>query len=170
MAINTITYTNKVDVNTTATPAINKVTASDMNEIKTVVNANANGVGDVSTLTTTATTVVGGINELNTPPNIVTGGSEVRLNYQIDSKWVYAKRYAITSLATSITIAHGLTNFTLVDWDAMTLYNGTWRKLNYSVTSAYYIIDVDSTNIKYNASAALTGGSGVITLYYVKNS
>lgn len=50
MAINTINYSNKSDINTTATPATNKVVAADMNEIKTVVNTNANLQGDLSNL------------------------------------------------------------------------------------------------------------------------
>lgn len=63
MAISTITYADKSDLNTTGTPDTNKITASNMNEIKSVVNTTANGVGDVSTLTTTATNVVDGVNE-----------------------------------------------------------------------------------------------------------
>lgn len=39
MSLNTITYSNKTDLNTTAVPDINKVKAADMNEIKNVVNA-----------------------------------------------------------------------------------------------------------------------------------
>ena len=35
-----ITYSNKSDINTTATPEVNKVTAANMNEIKSVVNSN----------------------------------------------------------------------------------------------------------------------------------
>lgn len=35
-----ITYSTKSDINTTATPEVNKVTAANMNEIKTVVNNN----------------------------------------------------------------------------------------------------------------------------------
>lgn len=35
-----ITYSNKSDINTTATPNVNKVLASDLNEIKSVVNQN----------------------------------------------------------------------------------------------------------------------------------
>ena len=36
--MNKITYTNKVDTRTTETPEINKVTASTLNEVKTIVN------------------------------------------------------------------------------------------------------------------------------------
>ena len=35
-----INYSNKSDINTTATPDVNKGTAGDFNEIKTVVNNN----------------------------------------------------------------------------------------------------------------------------------
>lgn len=48
MAIQTITYTNKVDLNTdNSIPAINKVVAADMNEIKNVVNNNAQELDDL---------------------------------------------------------------------------------------------------------------------------
>ena len=64
-----ITYDDKVDLNVESTIAnINKVTANDMNEIKSVVNENVENVGDISTLTTTdKTSVVNAINELNAP-------------------------------------------------------------------------------------------------------
>ena len=39
-----ITYTDKVDLNTTSVADINKVKASDLNEIKTVVNNNATDI------------------------------------------------------------------------------------------------------------------------------
>lgn len=41
----TISYSNKVDLNTTSVADINKVKASDLNEIKSVVNNNANFIG-----------------------------------------------------------------------------------------------------------------------------
>lgn len=85
MAVNTITYTNKVTLNENPNiDAVNKCQANDMNEIKSVVNTNATGVGDISTLNTTATTVVGAINEINsgiqgttTPITWSTGISEI---------------------------------------------------------------------------------------------
>ena len=45
MAFQTITYDNKVDLNTTQVADINKVNASDMNEIKTSVNGLASHIG-----------------------------------------------------------------------------------------------------------------------------
>lgn len=63
-----ITYEDKADlVVDTGIDEVFKVTASDMNEIKNVVNGNAEDVGDISTLTTTdKTSVVSAINELET--------------------------------------------------------------------------------------------------------
>lgn len=45
MAIQQITFTDKVDLNTTSVADINKTNASDLNEIKSVVNNNANFIG-----------------------------------------------------------------------------------------------------------------------------
>lgn len=74
MAINTITYADKSAIYTNASiPDTNKVKDSDMNEIKTVVNTNANLQGDLTTLTTTdQTSVVGAINEVNSKFNYST--------------------------------------------------------------------------------------------------
>lgn len=47
MAIQTITYNNKVDLNTTSVADINKVKASDLNEIKSVVNNNATEITNI---------------------------------------------------------------------------------------------------------------------------
>ena len=64
MAISTISYSDKSDINTSSTPITNKVSAADMNEIKNVVNTNANTVGDTASLNTTSSTIVGAINEV----------------------------------------------------------------------------------------------------------
>lgn len=74
-----ITYANKSDINTTATPATNKVTSADMNEIKSVVNTNANLMGDLANLNTTdKSNLVGAINEINT---VTTGSATVNSTY-----------------------------------------------------------------------------------------
>ena len=65
MAINEISYANKSDINTSTTPVQNKISASDMNEIKSIVNANANLQGDLANLNTTEKgSLVGAINEV----------------------------------------------------------------------------------------------------------
>lgn len=72
-----ITYDDKVDLQVATNIAnINKVTASDMNEIKNVVNNNAEEVGDITSLTTTdKTSVVNAVNELNSPEKWVSVGA-----------------------------------------------------------------------------------------------
>ena len=72
-----ITYDDKVDLQVATNIAnINKVTASDMNEIKNVVNGNADEVGDITSLTTTdKTSVVDAVNELNAPEKWVSVGA-----------------------------------------------------------------------------------------------
>lgn len=72
-----ITYDDKTDliVDTTIDNMF-KVTASDMNEIKSVVNTNAEEIGDTTSLTTTdKTNVVNAINELNVPEKWVSVGT-----------------------------------------------------------------------------------------------
>ena len=63
----TINYTNKSALNQNAGIAdINKCNASDMNEIKAVVNSNASECGNANELETIDTTsLVAAINELN---------------------------------------------------------------------------------------------------------
>lgn len=63
----TISYTNKTALNMNSSIAdVNKCNASDLNEIKSVVNTNANECGDASNLNTTdKTTLVNAINEVN---------------------------------------------------------------------------------------------------------
>ena len=88
-----ITYADKSTMNTNSSiPATNKCQASDMNEIKSVVNNNYSEVGNITTLTTTnKTSVVNAINEVNekdficcvltTQQNITaTGEATVKLN------------------------------------------------------------------------------------------
>ena len=77
MAVQTITYDNKVALNVNPDIAnVNKITDNDMNEIKSVVNNNANNIGDLSNLTTpTPTNLVGAIN------SIVESGSNTNGSY-----------------------------------------------------------------------------------------
>lgn len=57
MAVSTITYTDKVDLNTTSVADINKVKASDLNEVKTVVNNNASDLDNIEAYSTTETVI-----------------------------------------------------------------------------------------------------------------
>ena len=63
-----ISYTNKTALNVNSSISdVNKCNAGDLNQIKTVVNANATECGDASSLNTTSkTSLVSAINEVNT--------------------------------------------------------------------------------------------------------
>ena len=115
-----ITYDDKVDLNVESTIAnINKVTANDMNEIKSVVNENVENVGDISTLTTTdKTSVVNAINELNAPEKWVSvsatnpnDGRRVWFsksknlfdNSKIDGLYPYQATYSVSNEVVTIT-------------------------------------------------------------------
>lgn len=61
-----INFVNKVAVNeNTNIPDVNKCKASDLNEIKEVVNQNDDNVGNPAYLNTTSKNVVGAINEVH---------------------------------------------------------------------------------------------------------
>lgn len=64
----TIGYTNKTALNVNSGISdVNKCNASDMNSIKSVVNANASECGNASSLNTSnKTSLVNAINEVNT--------------------------------------------------------------------------------------------------------
>ena len=96
MAITEITYNDKSDINTTSTPEVNKITASNLNEIKSVVNTNANLMGDLDTLTTSdKSSVVNAIN--STRLQITTDGSAVETGRVINGNKEYIKRITLLS-------------------------------------------------------------------------
>lgn len=101
--------------------------------------------------------------------NLVTGGSEVKAGYQIDGKDVYIKRLALPSMASGTSVAHGLTNFELIDYDVMTYSDSIYRKMNYANNYTFYLIDVTSTNVAIYNNGTLQG-TGKITLYYIKTT
>lgn len=98
MAISEITYADKSDINTTATPEANKLTASNLNEIKSVVNTNANLMGDLANLTTSDnTSIVNAINSKITSYNIV-ANTPVKTGKQIEGYDEYVVRINLGSL------------------------------------------------------------------------
>lgn len=103
-----ITYTDKTALNVNGDIAdTNKVNASDMNEIKSVVNGNYNEVGDITTLTTTdKTSVVNAINELN-ENNIISVGLSANTNVSVGATWTHYSvniNSLVASLGTKLTL------------------------------------------------------------------
>ena len=106
-----IAYANKVALNPQPSVADkNKVKASDMNEIKSVVNTNYGEAGDITNLKTTdKSSIVNAINELKNAETYST--SEIKTNkVWIDGKPIYNKvitgTLPTTNYSTFITVAN----------------------------------------------------------------
>ena len=149
-----ITYTNKETLN--SQPSIadkNKVTSSDMNEIKSVVNTNYGEVGDITSLTTTdKTSVVNAINELK--GGEIYSTSEVKTNkIWFDGKPIYRK----------IIVVDPYTSGGNVNIDELNIENITnlqaLRKYNNQTDITYYNNNNDYFRVlvrKYNNQFVIT--------------
>lgn len=141
-----ITYEDKVAINENAEiPDINKCKASDLNEIKSVVNTNdnntnqnSNNIGNLNNLNTTSkNNLVNAINEVY--QNNIYSTNEQKIGKWIDGKPIYRK--VIQTIMPSVT--------------------GSWTNLS-------TLLDVSSM-IKLNA--VLVGGDGRnISLPYYENT
>lgn len=90
MSITKITYTDKQQLNANASiNAVNKCQASDMNEIKSVVNTNADLQGDLTNLATTdKSSLVNAINEDTVIQDIT---SQITFNETVANTKVFKK-------------------------------------------------------------------------------
>ena len=166
MAITTINWDNKSDINTTSTPAINKVAAADMNEIKSVVNTNANLQGDLANLNTTEkSSVVGAINELeyvrtkqtllwqNIEPNDDFNSSTITLtNDDYDYlEWFF--RNDLNDLCFSIKSLKGYG--TQISFDSLSVSIRHWvRKIQYTNDTTFSVqncIKLDDSSVTDNS-------------------
>lgn len=96
-----ITYVDKVTLNeNTSIADINKVKASDLNEIKTVVNQNDD---NTTTNTTEINTLKTSIEEINTNIETLNSKFEYSTDEQLIGKWMgadlYRKVFAISSIS-----------------------------------------------------------------------
>lgn len=121
MAISKITYTNKQDLSTTSVADANKVKASDLNEIKTVVNNNADELTNATTWTLIGTT---------------SGNTEISL----PSGWT--DLYACISLGTSTSLYHTvITNSVFVGTTNKQLRFGYYLTSTSRAGGSIYITD-----------------------------
>lgn len=101
MAINTITYANKSDINTSSVPITNKITSSDINEVKTVVNDNATLMGDLTNLNTTdKSSLVSAINEALDNVTITTYANETVIQFS-NGLMINTKKEAYSGVSVS---------------------------------------------------------------------
>lgn len=162
MAVQTITYGDKSYLNELPDiPATNKVQDTDMNEIKSVVNNNANELNDVINGNTYST-------------------SEVLTNkIWIDGKPIYRKVVSCGNLpnASSITVAHGITNLQTyisvigvaqrsTDNDLLPIPYVTFNTNN----SGGIVIYCDNTSVHITTTTNRSAYVGYVTLEYTKSS
>lgn len=143
----TITYNDKTALTIdTSIADENKVTASDLNEIKNVVNTNASTLD--SNVTQTATNTTNLTNLLN-----IFSGSEVNTGMTyVDGSTIYAKAVNIGTLsAQSGTYTHGIGFSRLVMVTGSFYTNaGYWEYIPYWYTSYNGLFyDITTTTIRY---------------------
>lgn len=152
MAVQSITFGDKVDLNTTAVADINKIKASDLNEIKTVVNTNATELTNVGTYSTT---------EVNTGKK------------WINDKPIYRKVLSFTTSSTLnsfINVAHSISNVDvfLPNIDMAVFYNNNWYKCPNDIVIEIY---ANSTNFSYyNKSQYYASKPAFAILEYTKTT
>lgn len=181
-----ITYEDKVALNINYDTAdINKVNASDLNEIKDVVNTNDDNVGLLSNLNTTnKSNLVNSINEVNNKFNYST--SEQVIGKWTNGKPLYRKTITFTSTIrenTTTSIAHNIINAKniFIDYGASFIEAniGTSDYISYNfpligysgnITDKVYCY-VNLTNINFYANGAWGNNwTKHITLKYTKTT
>lgn len=183
MAITTINWDNKSDINTTSTPAINKVAAADMNEIKSVVNTNANLQGDLANLNTTdKSSLVGAVNEVKSDmqPIVLYNDStavgtytQVALTQDV-SNFAYLTIYGRSNGGTYFTkkIPTSKPSFILDCLDNNNSGTNIWAKIEiYSIEDTTLTPTMQSyRNINTGESGSSTTQFGLFYIYRVEGS
>ena len=115
-----ITYADKTAMNVNSSvPDINKVNASDMNEIKSVVNGNYSEVGDITNLTTTdKSSVVNAINEIYNDNYYKPGDTYVINNYASTAGYITSSN---KNLNFSIELPKSLKNISTITITTMVI-------------------------------------------------
>ena len=165
MAIQNISYGDKTDLNTTSVPDANKIKASDLNEVKTVVNNNA------TELTNTQTSL-GNLNTYST--------SETLIGKWIDNKDLYRKVVVVNNLPnnTYSNTAHGITNIDKIVRTSGIMSSNTETlatPLNMHGTSSLFssntaLYRITSTNVVIGTTADYSGYKAYIVIEYTKTS
>lgn len=172
----TITYSDKIYLNQNPSiPDINKITDNDMNEIKNVVNSNANGVGDITTLKTNDTTdLVSGVNSIIDAE--VYSTTETKTNkVWIDGKPIYRKVLNLGSVnwnSTPKNFAHNISNLDTcieVEWFGFFTTVNKWY-MNWDTINAKNIL-ISTTNVEIqNIASDATFSKNYIILEYTKTT
>ena len=170
MAITTITYNNKSFLN--QNPSIadeNKVNDTDLNEIKNVVNNNANNIGDLSLLDT-GSDLVGAINNLVNTINTVTNYSS---SEQLVGKWrdgsdLYRIVFEKTANYSNTTVAIGTlnTNYRMRMAEAMFYNSSNYNE--YVMSNSNSAITHIDNDVQIVTTATWGNGTVEAVVYYTK--
>lgn len=166
-----ITYENKVALNVNSDIAdVNKVNASDLNEIKEVVNTNDDNMGLLSNLTTPSKdNLVGAINEVNNKFDYST-------EEQVIGKWTNGKPLYRKIVSGNVpqsdyypTVATGITNLDKVVSISVVLAYGDNRQYFSSVKYNNYYLNKESDN-KITIVSPDIEGDATFTICYTKTT
>ena len=186
-----ITYENKVALNVNSDIAdINKCNASDLNEIKNVVNTNddnttknSNAIGTLSSLNTTdKNNLVSAINEVNQNDinKSTYSTTEQRVGTWINGKPLYRKVINFTTTIlenTTLEINHGINNVDMIWFDPTGCFMWAGSNLCYNINIIGYagnFTDKIYTNVDKTKVSIYSNGSWgnlwtkYITLLYTK--
>lgn len=167
-----ITYTNKTDNQTSVLPAINKVTAADLNEIKTSVNAAYDKFGGFAYYVDTATSVTpisltadtwtdltnnkAGSNTHSNLPSYISGDLWNSAANKIDTSKVGANK--IILVRNDFDVTAGAANTRL---DARLFFPDTGKSIEFShdnISSNGGQVRYSRTTQVFTLSSELTGG------------
>ena len=155
-----ITYADKSTMNENSSiPAINKCQASDMNEIKSVVNGNYNEVGNITNLTTTdKSSVVNAINETSGLLNGLVYTEVVNLTTNLSVN-------ANSNTATANYTLTPRTDYTPI----LVVTNNMW---NGAISMWYCSLSRNtiSWRVRNNSSSNATGLTIQVRVLYIKSS
>lgn len=174
MAISEITYADKSDINTTSTPEANKLTASNLNEIKSVVNTNANLMGDLSNLNTSDnTSIVNAINSKITSFNIV-AGTPVKTGKQIEGYDEYVLRVNLGSLPNTsskdYSLGLSINQLINVEGSALRESDGSIFPLPFvsnDASSNITVLMLNTSTLRITTGNNRTNLSGYLNIYYI---
>lgn len=181
-----ITYTNKVALNINQDVAdVNKCNATDLNEIKQVVNENDDdfntlnaNVGDITQLNTTdKTSIVNAINEVN--QNDINKGTysttEQKIGIWLDGKPVYKKTIVVNSLTGSAAFYTDTSIDNIVNIYGLATYSNNDKNKHqlgaYANTNFYSLIQWASNESKlYYYGNGYNGQKAWVTIEYTKKT
>lgn len=144
-----ITYSNKNDINTTATPEVNKVTAANMNEIKTVVNNNDDTLENTNVI---LSNIKGKILWTNPNPTSSFASQTITLSESIANYDCYEIIFTQAALRSDPT---DLAN-RLMSTGKVPVGYGT--VLNYAVNNRYRLVNRTTGNTQMTILDAYNGG------------